>query len=168
MVPCNPSSSGVEFSAMATKVEPLKKRDDRGRYLPGSGGRTEGSRNKATISLANIRQRILNSWLTLDGDKLLADIAGDRPLEYLKLLCSLLPKPTEGDGPRPLIIVVRSDAGMGFAETLQQQSQRLPALEAPHVVDALRAVKPDLNFNGVSNGNDDDSPQLPTDDPRSV
>ena len=140
---------------MATKVEPLKKRDDRGRYLPGSGGRTEGSRNKATISLANIRQRILNSWLTLDGDKLLADIAEDRPLEYLKLLCSLLPKPTEGDGPRPLVIVVRSDSGMEFAQTLQQTAQRLPALESPHIVDALRTVNPDLDFNGVNNGDDD-------------
>lgn len=126
-------------------------RDERGRYAPGTCGRRLGSRNKVHLDLAEIRQRIVDSWMTCNGNQLLKQVADEKPLEYLKLVASLLPKVVEGDGTgTQIIIVVRSDAGMAFAETLQQQAQQLPALEAPHVLDALRTVEPDLDFNGVS------------------
>lgn len=137
---------------MATAPGELIERDERGRYRPGysGGGRKPGSRNRASLDLAEIRQRIVDSWATCNGNQLLREVARDKPLEYLKLVASLLPKMIEGDGTSTqIIIVVRSDAGMAFAETLQQQAQRLPALESPHVIDALRAVNPDLDFNGV-------------------
>lgn len=69
-------------------------------------------------------------------------------------------KKDDGNGAgAQIIIMVRDESGMAFAETLQQQAQRLPALEAPHVIEALRTVDPNLDFNGVSNGNGDDSPE---------
>lgn len=135
---------------MAAEYVAAAVRDEHGRYLPGTCGRKIGSRNKVHLDLAEIRQRIVDSWKTCNGNQLLKQIADEKPLEYLKLVASLLPKMVEGDTTgTQIIIVVRSDAGMAFAETLQQQAQRLPALEAPHIVDALRATPVDLDFDGV-------------------
>ncbi len=156
---------------MAETLETQSGRDELGRFAPGSSGRWPGTRNKIHLDLADIRQRIVDSWKTCNGNHLLKQVADEKPLEYLKLVASLLPKMVEGDGTgTQIIIVVRSDAGLAFAEQLQQTAQRLPALEAPHVLDALRTVDPNLDFNGVSNGNGDNGnepSQLPADDPHS-
>lgn len=146
-------------------AEPIvaKGRDEWGRYTSGAPGRQRGSRNRTHLDLAEIRQRIVDSWKSCNGNQLLKTVAKDKPLEYLKLIASLLPKMVEGDTTgTQIIIVVRSDAGMAFAETLQQQAQQLPALEAPHVIDALRTVTPDLDFNGVPGGNGDEEADGPT------
>lgn len=141
---------------MAETVESKTGRDELGRFAPGSCGRWRGTRNKIHLDLAEIRQRIVDSWATCNGNQLLKRVADEKPLEYLKLVASLLPKMVEGDGTgTQIIIVVRSEAGMAFAETLQKTVERLPALEGPHVIDALRATPCDLDFNGVSNGNGD-------------
>lgn len=141
------------------KQQTTPTKDGRGKFAKGNsgGGRPKGIANETTLDLREIRRRIVNSWLTVDGDHLLEDIAREQPLDYLKLIVALMPKPTDGEAIRPILIVVRSDAGMAFAETLQQQAQRLPALESPHIVEALRTVTPDLDFNGVNNGNGDET-----------
>lgn len=71
---------------------------------------------------------------------------------------------------QPLVIVIRREAGMAFAEQLQRTTDRLPALGPPHIIDALRSTPVDLDFNGLSNGNggnDNECPRLPADDPGS-
>lgn len=154
---------------MAETPETQSGRDKLGRFAPGSSGRWPGTRNQITLDLAEIRQRIVDSWKSCNGNALLKQVAKDQPLEYLKLIVKLLPRPIEGDGTgTQIIIVVRSDAGMAFAETLQEQAQRLPALEGTHIIEALRTVNPGLDFNGVNDGNGDNGderPQLPADDP---
>lgn len=141
---------------MAETLETQSGRDKLGRFAPGSSGRWRGTRNKVHLDLAEIRQRIVDSWKSCNGNTLLKEVAKTKPLEYLKLIASLLPKSVEGDVTgTQIIIIVRSEAGMAFAETLQQQAERLPILEAPQIKEALLATPCDLDFNGVSNGNGD-------------
>lgn len=137
---------------MASDKREIIGRDEHGRFRPGctGTGRPKGALSKGTIDLREIRNRIVQSWGFVNGDKLLRELAVEKPEAYLKLVASLLPKPIDGDlTGTQIIIVVRSDAGMAFARQLQETARQLPALEAPQVIEALRATPVDLDFDRV-------------------
>lgn len=153
---------------MATSAGIVEGRDELGRYLPGAPGRKPGSRNKMALSLIEIRQRMVDSWKTCNGNDILRAVAKEKPLEYLKLIASLLPKVIEGEGiGAQIVIVVRNERELAFAERLQQVGEA-GTLATPDVIDALLAAPCDVEFNGVTDGNGDNGngpAQLPADDP---
>lgn len=68
-------------------------RDGRGRFngrRPGPG-RPRGCSNHKTLRALELRQRIVDSWDRVNGDRLLDQLAKADPAEYLKLVCKLLP-----------------------------------------------------------------------------
>ena len=94
----------------------ILKRDDAGKFAPGTKpgpGRPLGMPNKTTADLRVIRQRIAESWDRVGGDGLLDKLALDRPLEYLRLVFSLLPRQhilaDEADERRVLQIIIAKD-----------------------------------------------------------
>lgn len=68
-------------------------RDQYGRFngrKPGPG-RPKGCRNHKTLTALELRQRIVESWSRVDGDKLLDRLAKTDPAEYLRLVVKMLP-----------------------------------------------------------------------------
>lgn len=79
-------------------------RDARGRFIKGYAGgpgRRPGP-NKTTCDLRELRNRVVRAWDRNDGDAILDQIAKDRPVAFVKLVLSVLPKNVEffssGDG----------------------------------------------------------------------
>ena len=69
---------------------PTHVRGQGGKFLPGTCGGPGRTRHKS--ALADIRRAFGESWKVCDGPKLIRDLAKNKPLEYLKLMVSLLPK----------------------------------------------------------------------------
>lgn len=63
-------------------------RDAAGRYLPGTGGRRAGSRNK--LQAAFIEE--LAKDFAANGEGVIKIVRLEKPTEYLKIVASILPK----------------------------------------------------------------------------
>lgn len=125
-------------------------RDAKGHWLAGHHtGRPKGSVNKADLGLRAIKEAIVASWKTVNGPKLLRELARKDPREYLRLIFSTIPRDTLDSGARPIEIVVRNPEQMAFAKTLKHavEVEGMPHNEA--VLAALDAVKPDLDFDRI-------------------
>ena len=77
-------------------------RDKAGRFVNGhapvrGSGRPSGRMSGTSIDLREVRARIVDSWRTVDGDALLAQLAEDDPKGYIQVVVSLLPKSTESE-----------------------------------------------------------------------
>lgn len=70
-----------------------------------SPGRPPGLKNPTTLIAAEVRRRIIESWEDCKGDELLRDLAESDPVQYLKLVTSVLPK-DEASGPAVNITLV--------------------------------------------------------------
>ena len=78
----------------------VPQRDKQGRLLKGhpglrGAGRPPRALNGTTVDLREVRARIVGSWRRVNGDALLDTLARDNPEGYVRIVCSLLPKPTE-------------------------------------------------------------------------
>ncbi len=74
-----------------------------GRFRPGNAGgpgRPKGSANRGTVDARQIKAELLASWREY-GPKALETIARERPVDYVKLVVSLLPADSEA-GPSRL------------------------------------------------------------------
>ena len=72
-----------------------------GRFRPGNGGgpgRPRGSTNRGTMDARQIKSKLLASWRK-HGPAALETVAREKPLDYLRLVVSLLPSDAE---PGPL------------------------------------------------------------------
>ena len=81
-----------------------------GRFRPGNAGgpgRPKGSPNRGTVDCRQIKSELLASWRE-HGAKALETIARERPVEYVKLVVSLLPADYE-TGPSRLECPVLPD-----------------------------------------------------------
>lgn len=99
-------------------------RDRSGRFVFGNRigkGRKHDSENKTTADIRALRERIVASWDRCGGDKLLARIAKQRPLDYVRLLVGLLPR--EGVSPaKPFIVAdptLHSPGALSFISYLE-------------------------------------------------
>jgi hypothetical protein len=63
-------------------------RDAKGKFLPGSGGRPAGSRNKLQADFVNALQEDFSEH----GIGVIRIVRGEKPVEYLKIVASILPK----------------------------------------------------------------------------
>ncbi len=73
-----------------------------GRFRPGNAGgpgRPKGSANRGTVDARQIKSELLASWRK-HGPAALATVARERPLDYLRLVVSLLPADSEAGPPR--------------------------------------------------------------------
>ncbi len=92
-------------------------RGGNGRLQPGNAGgpgRPKGSPNRGTVDAREIKSELLASWREY-GPTALATIARERPVEYVKLVVSLLPADTE-PGPSRLECPVLPDPPGGRHE----------------------------------------------------
>lgn len=64
-------------------------RGERGRFLPGSGGRQTGSRNKLQGDFIDALARSFNEG---GGAAAIKIVLAERPADYLKIIASVLPK----------------------------------------------------------------------------
>ncbi len=106
----------MQVQTAVTDSNGILKRDDAGKFAPGTKpgpGRPPGRPNKTTADLRVIRHRIAESWDRVGGDRLLDKLALDRPLEYLRLVFSLLPRQhilaDEADERRVLQVIIAKD-----------------------------------------------------------
>ncbi len=79
-------------------------RTGNGRFQTGNAGgpgRPKGSPNRGTVDARQIKSELLASWRQ-HGVKVLETVARERPLEYIKLVVSLLPDDSETGGPTRL------------------------------------------------------------------
>ncbi len=73
-----------------------------GRFRPGHAGgpgRPKGSPNRGTLDARAIKTELLASWRE-HGPAALETVARERPLDYLRLVVSLLPADSESGPPR--------------------------------------------------------------------
>jgi hypothetical protein len=59
-----------------------------GRFLPGNGGRPQGSRNKLQGRFLDA----LASDFEVEGEAVIRFVRSDKPVDYLKIIASVLPK----------------------------------------------------------------------------
>ena len=88
-----------------------------GRFRPGNAGgpgRRKGSPNRGTVDARQIKSELLASWRKY-GPKALETIARERPVEYVKLVVSLLPADSE-PGPSRLDSTLLPDPPGGWRE----------------------------------------------------
>ena len=85
-------------------------RGGNGRFQPGNAGgpgRPKGSPNKATVDARQIKAELLASWRK-HGPAALETVAREKPLDYLRLVVSLLPSDAE-PGPSRLDSILLPD-----------------------------------------------------------
>ena len=76
--------------------ESAAKRNSKGQF--GKGAKVQEGRKRkkpeddGDFDVAALRERILRSWNTVNGDKVLKEIAKTAPTTYAKLVASVLPK----------------------------------------------------------------------------
>ena len=71
-------------------------RDDKGRILPGSGGRQKGSQNKLQASFIEALAKDFGEH----GEGVVRIVRTERPADYLRIIASCLPKEFfMGEGP---------------------------------------------------------------------
>ena len=88
-------------------------RDGTGRFQVGNAGgpgRPKGSANRGTVDARQIKSELLASWREY-GPTALATIAAERPVEYVKLVVSLLPDDSETGPTRLDAIALPAPAG---------------------------------------------------------
>jgi hypothetical protein len=59
-----------------------------GQFLPGNGGRPQGSRNKLQAKFMDA----LAADFETEGDAVIRFVRADKPVDYLKIIASVLPK----------------------------------------------------------------------------
>jgi hypothetical protein len=64
------------------------KRDPSGKFLPGSGGRVPGARNRLQASFVDAMQKDFEE----NGIDVIKIVRVEKPTEYLKILAGILPK----------------------------------------------------------------------------
>ena len=104
----------------------------------GGPGRPKGKPNKTTIDAAALRKRIVESWDRVGGDTILARIAVDSPVDYMRLVVSLIQRLSidEQTAALPNIrIVIVQDSPAAIAD-------RRLALEPPPALRLLPAPEP--------------------------
>ena len=62
-------------------------------------------KKKVTVEIRELRERILNSWDAVDGDKLLKALAARQPALYARLILSCLPKDVNANAVLPSRLV---------------------------------------------------------------
>ncbi len=96
--PASGSADGgiVDSSRAELPLDGEAHRDTGGRFQRGAKpgpGRPKGCRNYKTLQAIELRQRIVDSWDRVNGDRLLDQLAKSDPAEYLRLVFKLLPAP---------------------------------------------------------------------------
>lgn len=74
------------------------KRSERGRFAKGTPpgpGRRKGTPNRTSADLRVIRDAFGASWVRVNGDAILDQIARDDPARYVELVCKVLPRAVE-------------------------------------------------------------------------
>ena len=67
-------------------------RNDLGQFTPGNHFTRRGVKNKSTIDLAAIRNAIVNAFNECGGPEIMAEIAKNDPVNFVKIVVSALPK----------------------------------------------------------------------------
>ena len=60
-------------------------------------GRKAGAQNVSTRLATHIKNSVFASWMACDGPAMLVKLAEEKPLDYLRLVASLLPKDVKVD-----------------------------------------------------------------------
>ncbi len=92
-------------------------RTGNGRFRPGNAGgpgRPKGSPNRGTVDARQIRSELFASWRK-HGPAALETVAREKPLDYLRLVVSLLPADSE-PGPSRVECPVLPDPPGGWHE----------------------------------------------------
>lgn len=107
-------------------------------------GRPPGSKSRTTIDARLLRKRIVESWDAVDGDAILAKIARDKPIEYMKLVASLISRVCVDEETKSLpdikIVITNSAPPMKPKPELLPAPVKVRALPVPVNGEGKRAM----------------------------
>lgn len=109
----------------------MPERDEKGLFAVGNkGGPGRSGPNATTVDLRAIKAAVAASWGPARGAELLLELARDRPLEYLKLVCSVLPRDDKLELALPPIYVLTEVAAVYARQVQSLQRDGMTAADA--------------------------------------